>query len=173
MTQFVWAAGKLWEGVADKQPFDAQQAAWQQQLAAALADCSCKPQSVSNGLLGASKLGWPLEGSLAAAAKAAVERLAAAGSINSQVVSNTLWAFANAGWQLGSRATTVLVQQLEQVLPQADPQAVSNSLGAMSKLGPPLSDSLTTAAAAAIQHSAGQMAPQAVSNTLWAFANAG
>ncbi len=172
VAQFVWAAGKLWEGVAEKQPFGAQQVAWQQQMVAAFTDRRCKPQSVSNGLWGGSKLGWPLEGSLAAAAEAAVHRLAARMQ-ESQQASNTLWAFANAGWLLSSRATAALLRQLEQVLPQAEPQHVSNSMLAAAKLGLRLSNSLQAALLQRLEQVLPQANAQNVANSLWAAAKLG
>ncbi len=163
VTQFMWAAGKLWEGVAVKQPFGSQQAAWQQRMTAAFGDRSCKPQSVSNGLWAASKLGWQLEGSLAEAAEAALERLAA--RMDSQAVSNTLRAFANAGWLLGSRAAARLLQQLELLLPQANAFDVANSMWAMSKLGLPLSSSLKAALPRALQRTIPAANSQNLGNT--------
>ena len=171
VAQTIWAADKLWDGVHPKQPFGAERAAWQRRLAEALGGAACKPQSVSNGLLGASKLGWQLEDGLAAAADAAMQRTAA--RMDSQEVSNTLWAFVNAGWQLDSGAAEALLQQLEQVLSQAVPQAVSNSLWAVPKLGLRLSGGLQAAFEAAIQRTAAEMNSQDVANSLWAIAKLG
>ena len=170
VAQTIWAADKLWDGVEPKQPFGAEQAAWQQRLAEAFTDAECKPQSVSNGLLGASKLGWQLEGGLAAA-DAAIQRMAT--EMTSQNASNTLWAFANAGWTLGSGAAEALLQRLGEVLPQAEPQAVANSLWAVPKLGLRLSSGLQAAFAPAVQRIIPDAKPQDLANTLWACGTLG
>lgn len=128
VAQFVRAAAKLWEGVAVKRPFGAQQGAWWHLLMTALADPDCDPQSLANGLWGASKLGWPLPSSVAPAAEAAILQLA--DRMKPQDVSNTLCAFANADWPLGSWAAEALLRWLAQVLRKAEPQHVADSLSA-------------------------------------------
>ncbi|KAI7839981.1 hypothetical protein COHA_006302 [Chlorella ohadii] len=148
-----------------------EQKAWQDRLVWALSQPGLQPSELGNSLWGWSKMGLPLEGQLAAAAKAAADRLA--GRMNSQCVSNTLRAFANAGWPLNSQAAAALLQRLEQVLPWAGPEEVANSLWAVSKLGLPLSGSLIVAVTASVERTAGQVLPQEASNMLWAFGNGG
>ncbi|PRW60544.1 alpha beta-hydrolase isoform B [Chlorella sorokiniana] len=171
VAQFVWAAARLWEGQETKQPFGEQQAAWQQRLTAALEDRGCKPQSVSNGLWGASKLGWPLKGSLAAEAEAAVLRLAR--GMSPQAISNTLLAYANGGWQLSSAAATALLQRLEQALKDTNPQEVADSLWAAAKLGLRLSGSLQAAFAQTLPRIMPAATSQALANVLWACGTLG
>lgn len=165
VAQTVWAGGVLRHRLTAQQ-----QAAWQERLVWAFAHPELLPKQLANGLWGWSRMGLTLQGQQAAtAADAAIQRVAE--QMTSQGVANTLVAFANGSWQLGSAAAAALLQQLEQVLPQAQPQAVANSLWALSKLGLRLSDSLAAAADAAIQRVSEQMIPQHVANTQWAFAN--
>lgn len=98
-----------------------------------------EPRHVSNSLWALSKLGLRLSDSLAAAADAAVQRVAK--QMIPQHVANTQWAFVNGSWQLSSAAAAALLLRLEQVLPQANAQDVANSLWAAAKLGLRLSGS--------------------------------
>ena len=166
VAQFIWAAATLWEGVEPKQPFGTQQVAWQHRMGVALADRRCKPQTLANILWGASKLGWQLQGQLAAAAEAAILRLAE--QMTSQNVANTLLAYANAGWPLDSEAAAALLQRLEQVVPLAKPQEVANSLWAAAKLGLQLSDSLKAAFSKAIRRIVPTANSHDLANILWA-----
>ena len=168
VVQAVYAGGVLQYSLTAEQ-----QAAWQGRLAWAFGQRELKPNELSNGLWGWSKMGLPLRGQLAAAANVAMLQLAA--EMKSQEVSNTLVAHANAGWQLDSTAAAAaaLLQRLEQVPPHAKPQEVANSLWAAAKLGLQLSDSLKAALLQRLEQVLPEAVPQHVANSLWAAAKLG
>lgn len=105
VAQTMWAGGVLRHRLTAQQ-----QAAWQVRLVWTFAHPELLPKQLANGLWGWSRMGLPLQGQQAAAADAAIQRVA--GQMESQNVANTLLAFANASWQLSSAAAAALLQQL-------------------------------------------------------------
>lgn len=143
-------------------------AALQQRLKRALPGANA--QDVSNSLWALSRLGWRLEGELAAAAGAAAQRTAPL--MGPQAVSNSLWAYGSRGWQLGDAAAAELRQRLVEVLPSSPPQAVANSLAAASRLGWRLDGRLAAAAEAALLRTLPHSTAEGVADALWAHGHA-
>ena len=128
-----------------------------------------EPQAVANSLWGWAKLGMSVEGGLAEAAAAAVQRTA--GGMNPQEVSNSLWGWAKLGQglPLGGGLAEAAAAAVQRTADGMTLLGVSNTIHAFARGGWQLDDATEVALQAALLRALERGRPQHVANCLWGW----